>query len=106
LKDPKFKSVYYKALGPIVSENWLATLDGPATPNSKMTVAAHEYLFDKSCKNPDCSDNNLVFLCSAARGVVNGKLLLRRRGSLIGNPATAVSRELDRLWAAEWRPRR
>ena len=105
LKDSAFKSVYYKALGSHVKEDWLTKLDGPATPNSKMTVAGHEYLFAKSCKTHDCGDNNLVLLYSAARGVVYGKILLRRRGSLIGDPSPAVATELDRLWAAEWRQR-
>ena len=68
LKDPAFKSAYYKALGSHVKEDWLTILDGPATPNRKMTVAGQEYLFAKSCKNHDCSDNNLVLLYSAPRG--------------------------------------
>jgi len=106
LADPKFKSAYFKALGAHINEDWLTHLDGPATPNRKLTVAGQEYLFAKSCKNHDCSDNNLVLLYSADRGVVYGKLLLRRRGSLIGDPPPAVATELDRLWAAEWRQRR
>jgi hypothetical protein len=30
LNDAKFKSAYYKELGPKVKESWLAKLDGPA----------------------------------------------------------------------------
>lgn len=106
LMDPAFKSAYYKALGAHGKEHWLTVLDGPATPNRKMTVAGQEYLFAKSCKNHDCGDNNIVLLYSAPRGVPYGKVFLRRRGSLIGNPPPAVATELDRLWAAEWRQRR
>jgi hypothetical protein len=104
--DPTFKSAYYKALGPLVREDWLAKLDGPATPNAKISVAGQQYLFAKSCKNHDCGDNNMVLLYSAPRQVVYGKILLRRRGSMIGQPPLPVAAELDRLWAAEWRQRR
>ncbi|HWH77513.1 MAG TPA: hypothetical protein VNT76_09080, partial [Candidatus Binatus sp.] len=43
LSDRKFKSAYYKALGPKVKEDWLATLDGPAVPTTKINVAGGEY---------------------------------------------------------------
>ena len=103
LQDPKFKSAYYRALGPKVKEGWLADLDGPATPTTKMNVAGNEYVFAKSCKNHDCGDNNVVLLYSAAQGKVYGKVFERRRASFIGNPSPAVAAELDRLWVAEWR---
>ena len=103
LQDPKFKSAYYRALGPKVKEGWLADLDGPATPTTKMNVAGNEYVFAKSCKNHDCGDNNVVMLYSAAQGKVYGKVFERRRASFIGNPSPAVAAELDRLWLAEWR---
>jgi len=106
LQDAKFKSIYYKALGPKVKEPWLAELDGPAPPVKKITVAGTEYLFASACKNHDCGDNNTVLLYSAVQGVVYGKILQQRRTSLIGAPPPAIAAELDRLWAAEWRQNR
>lgn len=106
LKDPKFKSAYYRALGPKVKESWLADLDGPATPTTKISVAGNEYVFAKSCKNHDCGDNNVVLLYSAAQGKVYGKIFDRRRALLIGDPPAAIAAELDRLWVAEWRQNR
>jgi inhibitor of lysozyme (Ivy) len=103
LTDPKFKSAYYKALGPKVKENWLAQLDGPSPPIKKINVAGTEYIFASACKNHDCGDNNTVLLYSAAQGVVYGKIVQQRRATLIGAPPPAVASELDRLWVAEWR---
>jgi len=42
-----------------------------------------------------------VLLCSAAQGVVYGKVYRQRRSTLIGAPPPAVASELDRLWQAE-----
>ena len=103
LMDPKFKSAYYKALGPMVRENWLAKLDGPAPLNKKVKVGGTEYVLASACKNHDCADNNTVLLYSAAQGVVYGKIVQQRRATLIGTPPPAVAAELDRLWMAEWR---
>lgn len=106
LKDPKFKSAYYRALGSKVKESWLADLDGPATPTTKINVAGNEYVFAKSCKNHDCGDNNVVLLYSPAQGKVYGKIFDRRRALLIGAPSAALAAELDRLWVTEWRQNR
>jgi hypothetical protein len=65
LRDSRFKSVYYKALGPKVKESWLAELDGPAPPNKKIKVGGTDYVFASACKNHDCGDNNVVLLYSA-----------------------------------------
>lgn len=105
LTDPKFKSAYYKALGPKVNESWLARLDGPAPPMKKVRVGGTEYLLASACKAHDCGDNNTVLLYSAAHGVVYGKIVQQRRATLIGAPPAPVVSELDRLWMAEWRPK-
>jgi len=106
LQDAKFKSIYYRALGPNVKEPWLAELDGPAPPVKKVTIGGIEYLLASACKNHDCADNNAVLLYSAAQGAVYGKILRQRRASLIGAPPPAMAAELDRLWTAEWRRNR
>lgn len=106
LLDPKFKSIYYKALGAKVKEPWLAQLDGPAPPVKKISVAGTEYLLASACKNHDCGDNNTVLLYSPVQGVVYGKILQQGRASLLGAPPAAIAVELDRLWAAEWRQNR
>jgi hypothetical protein len=103
LLDPKAKAAYYKALGRLVEEDWLANLDGPTTENRKVTIAGNDYLFAISCKNHDCYDNNTVLLYSEAQGIVYGKIFLRGRSELIGAPPHAVEMELERLWRDEWR---
>ena len=101
--DPKFKGIYYKALGPKVKERWLAQLDGPSPLMKSFNVAGSEYVLASACKNHDCAENNTVLLYSAARGVVYGKIYERGESTLIGAPPPAVAAELDRLWTAEWR---
>ncbi len=103
LADPRFKSLYFKALGTRAQERWLATLDGPSPPVKKLAVSGTEYLFASSCKPHDCAEHNTVLLYSAARAVVYGKLFERGRSTLIGAPPPDVARELERLWRAEWR---
>ena len=103
VRDPAFKAVYYRALGPRVNQYWLAHLEGPAHPVSKIRIAGTEYVYAMVCKDHDCSDNNTVLLYSAAQGVVYGKVLLAGRGSLIGSPPPALAAEIERLWRKEWR---
>ena len=106
LLDRRFKSIYFKALGPMAKESWLTELDGPAPPVKTIKVGGKEYSLVSACKNHDCADNNTVLLYSARDGVVYGKVMLRRRASLIGAPPPAMAAELDRLWLAEWRQNR
>lgn len=106
LLDPKAKSAYHKALGPLVRERWLARLDGPSPQNKEVKVAGAEYVLVSSCKNQDCAQNNLVLLYSAARGVVYGKVFQRGKSTLIGSPSAAIAGELERLWRSEWRQQR
>jgi Inhibitor of vertebrate lysozyme (Ivy) len=103
LLDPKAKKAYYKALGPLVKESWLAELDGPSKENRKVMVEGTEYVLAISCKNHDCYDNNTVLLYSAAQGLVYGKIYQRGKSTLIGAPPPAVASELNRLWVAQWR---
>jgi hypothetical protein len=103
LLDPKAKKAYYKALGPLVKEPWLANLDGPSKENRKVMVDGKEYLLAISCKNHDCYDNNTVLLYSAAQGILYGKIHQGGKSTLIGAPPPAVASELERLWAAQWR---
>ena len=39
LYNAKAKEIYYKALGPLVKESWLAKLDGPSSEGQAMKVA-------------------------------------------------------------------
>ena len=103
LLDPKARSAYYTALGPLRREPWLADLDGPSPENRRVTVAGTEYILASACKNHDCFDNSTVLLYSAAQGVVHGKVYQRGRSTLIGAPSPAVAKELERLWREEFR---
>jgi len=98
LLDPKAKAAYYKALGPLRSEPWLANLDGPSSENVKVRIAGKEYVRAYCCKNHDCYDYNTVLLYSADQNLVYGKVYQRGKSTLIGVPPPAVAKNLDHLW--------
>lgn len=98
LLDPKAKAAYYKSLGPLVEEDWLAELDGPSSENTKVMIAGTEYVRAYACKNHDCYDNNTVLLYSAYQNAVYGKVYQRGKSTLIGAPSPVVAKELKRLW--------
>ena len=95
--DPKIKAAYYKALGNLPSEPWLAKLDGPSPQNKRITVAGADYVLVSSCKNHDCAENNAVLLYSPAQAVMYGKVYQRGKSTLIGGPPPEVAAELERL---------
>jgi hypothetical protein len=103
LYDPKAKSTYYRALGPLTKEPWLAKLDGPSPQNRPVKVAGADYVLLSACKNHDCADYNTVLLYSAAQDVVYGKVYQRGSSTLIGSPPPAVVPALEGLWKKEWR---
>ncbi len=102
LYDPKAKAGYYKALGPLAKEPWLAKLDGPSPQNKPIKVAGADFVLLAACKNRDCADHNIVLLWSAP-DVVYGKVYQRGKSTLIGSPPPAVADELEKLWKTEWR---
>jgi hypothetical protein len=102
LYDPKAKAGYYKALGPLAKEPWLANLDGPSSENKAIKVANADFVKIATCKNRDCYDNTVVLLW-AAPDVVYGKVVRKGRSTLVGSPPPAVAAELERLWKAEFR---
>jgi len=103
LQNPKFKSLYLKALGPKSKTPWLARMDGPAPTTRMVTVGGRNYVLAAFCKNHDCADNNAVLLYAADRGMLYGTIFERGRTTLIGNPPPAVAVELGKLWKHEWR---
>jgi hypothetical protein len=103
LRDPKFKSTYQKALGPLSRERWLATLSGPAPELQTVRVAGTEMRLAAVCKPHDCGDNNSVLLYDAAGDVVYGKVYQAGRTTLLGNPPAPLAAELDKLWQQQWR---
>ena len=105
LKDARFKSTYLKALGPLAGERWVARMEGPAPDLRKVKVAGTEYTLAASCKPHDCADNNLVLLWKPDQAQVLGLVHQRGKNTFVGAPAPAMARELEKLWAAEWRKR-
>lgn len=103
LYDPKAKAAYYKALGPLAKEPWLAKLDGPSSENKAIRAAGADFVKIATCKNHDCYDNNVVLLWSGVQNVVYGKVYQKGRSTLIGNPPPAVAAELERLWRKQFR---
>lgn len=104
LYDSKAKATYYKALGSLSQEPWLAKLDGPSPQNRAVKVAGGDYVLVAACKNHDCAENNTVLLYSSTQDVVYGSVYQRGKSILIGTPPPAVATELERLWKTEWRP--
>ncbi len=103
LYSPKAKATYYKALGPLSKEPWLAKLDGPSSDNKPVKVAGADYVLVSTCKNHDCAQNNVVLLYSGAQDVVYGKVYQGGKSTLIGSPPPAVAAEVERLWKSEFR---
>lgn len=103
LYNAKAKEVYYKALGPLVKESWLAKLDGPSSEGQAMKVANDDYVMLYTCKNRDCYDNNVVLLWSGIQNVVYGKVNQKGKSTLIGNPPPAVAAELEKIWKKQFR---
>jgi hypothetical protein len=103
LYNPKAKATYYKALGPLSKEPWLAQLDGPSSENKAVKVAGADYVLVSTCKNHDCAENNVVLLWSGVQDVVYGKVYQRGKSTLIGSPPPAVAAELEKLWKSEHR---
>ena len=105
LYNQKARAAYYKALGPLVKESWLAKLDGPSPKNRRINVAGADYYLLAACKNGDCEENSTVLLYSPAQDIVYGKIYQRGKSTLIGSPTLTVATELEKLWRAEWRAR-
>jgi hypothetical protein len=103
LRDPTFKPLYVKALGPKAKMPWLAKMDGPAPTTRKVVVQGNEYVLSAFCKNHDCYDNSAVLLYAAPRGVLYGTIYEKGRSTLIGDPPAPVAADLARLWKVEWR---
>ncbi len=103
LFNPKAKAAYYKALGPLSKEPWLAKLEGPSSENTPVKVAGAEYVMLYTCKNHDCYDNNVVLLWSGVQDVVYGKVYQKGKSTLIGDPPPAVAAELEKLWKKQFR---
>ncbi len=103
LYNAKAKEIYYKALGPLVKEAWLARLDGPSSEGQAMKVANADYVMLYTCKNHDCYDHNVVLLWSGVQNVVYGKVYQKGRSTLIGDPPPAVAAELEKLWKTLFR---
>ncbi len=91
------KSGYFKAIGPLAREPWLARLDGPSPTNKRVKVAGADYLQISACKNHDCANNNALFLYCAERNLLYGMVLQKGRATLIGAPPPAVASELPKL---------
>jgi Inhibitor of vertebrate lysozyme (Ivy) len=104
MQDPKFKPLYFKALGPKASTPWLAGMDGPAPPTRKIQIDGSDYLLSAFCKSRECNDHSAVLLYSAPKGEVYGVIYEKGRTTLIGGPPDGVGAELSKLWKTQWRP--
>src|SRR5262245_56389984 len=86
LHSPKARAAYYKALGPLAKEPWLAKLDGPSPKNRRVNIAGVDYYLLAACKSGDCEENSAVLLYSPAQDVVYGKIYQRGKSTAIGSP--------------------
>ena len=102
LEDPAFKKAYFKALGKLSKEDWLANLDGPSPAANKVTVAGDEYVLIHACKNHDCAENNTTLLYSETKKLVYGKVRMAGKSTLLGNPPPPVAKDLGDFWFKQW----
>ncbi|MBL8483092.1 MAG: hypothetical protein JNJ60_12910, partial [Rhodocyclaceae bacterium] len=102
LRQPAFKSAYFRALGALARDPWLTVLDGPQNPTSKLRLGGMDFVHGGVCKPHDCADNKITFLYAASAGRVYAKVSMGGRAGLLGNPPQAVAAELERLWRADW----
>jgi hypothetical protein len=103
LSNAQAKATYYKALGPLTKEPWLAKLDGPSNEFRPVKVAGDDYMLGGTCKNHDCHNHTVVLLWSGVHNVVYGKVVQKGKSTLIGSPPPAVAAELEKLWKSEFR---
>ena len=103
IRDARFKAVYRRALGPLVSQAWLAQMNGPAVDLKQEQVAGTAYQLVAFCKAHDCGDNNAVLLYDAPQGRVYGFVHMKGGNTVLGSPPGPVMAELNRLWRREWR---
>jgi Inhibitor of vertebrate lysozyme (Ivy) len=103
LKDPKFKDLYVKTLGPKAKTPWLAKMDGPAPTTRKVRVIGSEFVLAAFCKNQDCGENSAVLLYAADRGQLYGTIYEKGKTTVIGEPSPGLAIELNKLWKKEWR---
>lgn len=106
LRDARFRTAYSKALGPLFREPWLARMDGPAPPLRKLVIDGVEYTLASVCKAHDCAEHNMVVLYAPQQGSVYALVQQRGRMQAFGNPPGAMAREIEKLWATEWRANR
>lgn len=104
IRDPVFKPVYLKALGPLGRTPWLAQMNGPAPDLSRQTIGGVSYTVAAICKPHDCGDNSAVVLYDAAQGRVYGLVNQRNKQQTFGAPPGAMLAELQAVWRREWRP--
>jgi hypothetical protein len=103
IRNPAFKSVYTRALGPQAKQPWLTRMDGPGVELAQEKVAGQTYQMAAFCKAHDCGDNNAVLLYDAPGSRVFGLVHMGGRNQFIGSPPQPVAAELNRLWRREWR---
>ena len=98
LKDTRFKAAYTQALGP-----WHANLDRPHQGPRRASTVRHRRgrLTSRQLQAHDCSDHNSL-LGRPDRGQLLGLCAAARQEHLLGH-RRAAARELERLWATEWR---
>lgn len=104
IRDPVFKPVYLKALGPLSRAPWLAQMHGPAPDLSRQRVGGVDYTVAAFCKPHDCGDHNAVLLYDAAQGRVYGLVSQSNRQQSFGAPPGALLADLQAIWRREWRP--
>ena len=100
---PKFKTAWLKVLGSRSKTEWLATLRGPGSQNTKVTVDGQEYLQVGSCKPHDCGDNNVIILWSEPRNALYAMVHEAGRSTHLGKPPANVAKQLGALWRKEFR---
>ena len=97
LKQPTFRSAYYKALGSLKAERWLAELPGPSSEGTAQSIEGKTYMLADSCRPHACNEENLII--AYAKGENKVYVLLKRNAELrvLGGPSEVLVRSLTEL---------
>jgi hypothetical protein len=62
-----------------------------------------QYVLAAACKPHDCADHNMIVLHDPRKGKVLGVVQQNGHRTLLGDPDKDTARDLEKLWAKEWK---
>jgi Inhibitor of vertebrate lysozyme (Ivy) len=101
-KNPIFKTVFAKALGPVKSkERWIVELPMGLGAPEKVEIGGNAYIYAASCKPNDCGNYRVWLFYSPTRKLVAALLNEKGQFSQYGDRDTALGAELTQRARAD-----